>query len=137
MPSNSIGNLMDFIGLGKIERDFVPLVEEVCSQHPSLIEYQQNRTLRFTEWAFTALGEFFISSRLKGWKTWMRIHLSILKWYGRNLRHVDLIWLAWSPIFAKAVFILVNSLGYASFPKGNWQRKMLLGRIRSDAHAMY
>ncbi|KAM1363360.1 hypothetical protein FF1_028242 [Malus domestica] len=50
------GMLMDFRGLGKIERAFVPLLEEVCSWHPSLIECQKKRSRTYIEWAFTALG---------------------------------------------------------------------------------
>ncbi|KAK2418614.1 MATH domain and coiled-coil domain-containing protein [Trifolium repens] len=52
----NLGELMDFKGLGQIEKALVPLLEEVCSQHPSLIECQQNRSRKFKEWAFTALG---------------------------------------------------------------------------------
>ncbi|KAL2326872.1 hypothetical protein Fmac_020299 [Flemingia macrophylla] len=52
----TFGKLVDFKGLGKIEQDFIPLLEEVCSQHPSLINSQKKRTRRFIEWAFTALG---------------------------------------------------------------------------------
>ena len=53
---NPIGELVDFRGLGQIEKVFVPLLEEVCTKYPSLIECQQKRSRRFIEWAFTALG---------------------------------------------------------------------------------
>ena len=48
----------DFRGLGKIEKGFIQLLEELCSKHPTLIESQvkRNRSQRFTEWSFTALG---------------------------------------------------------------------------------
>ena len=48
----------DFRGLGKIEKDFIQLLEEVCSKHPTLIESQvkRYRSQRFSEWSFTALG---------------------------------------------------------------------------------
>lgn len=61
----SIGELMDFMGLGQVEKYFVPLLEEACSKHPSLIECQQRRSRRFTEWAFTALGRvlYFLKTR--------------------------------------------------------------------------
>jgi len=61
----SIGERMDFMGLGQVETYFVPLLEEACSQHPSLIECQQRRSRRFTEWAFTALGRvlYFLKTR--------------------------------------------------------------------------
>ncbi|KAK2418640.1 MATH domain and coiled-coil domain-containing protein [Trifolium repens] len=63
--SDSIGELMDFAGLGKVEKSFVPLLNEVCSRHPSLIECQKRRSRKFTEWAFTALGRvlYFLKTR--------------------------------------------------------------------------
>lgn len=63
--SASIDELVEFRGLGKIERTFVPLLEEVCSQHPSLIECQKKRSRMFTECAFTALGRvlYFLKTR--------------------------------------------------------------------------
>ncbi|KAB2594887.1 hypothetical protein D8674_030337 [Pyrus ussuriensis x Pyrus communis] len=54
--SAPVGDLMDFRGLGKIDKAFVPFREEVCLLHPSLIECQRKRNPMFTEWAFTALG---------------------------------------------------------------------------------
>ncbi|KAM1251765.1 hypothetical protein ACFX13_040688 [Malus domestica] len=54
--SAPVGELMDFRGLGKIDKAFVPFLEEVCLLHPSLIECQRKRSPMFTEWAFTALG---------------------------------------------------------------------------------
>ncbi|XP_057438979.1 uncharacterized protein LOC130730860 [Lotus japonicus] len=57
--------LVDFLGLCKIEKAFVPLLVEVCSKHSSLIECQKKRSPRFTEWAFTALGRvlYFLKTR--------------------------------------------------------------------------
>ncbi|KAK9912371.1 hypothetical protein M0R45_036238 [Rubus argutus] len=56
VPTILTGELTDFRGLGLIEKTFVPLLEEVCLWHPSLIESQHNKTRMFTECAFTALG---------------------------------------------------------------------------------
>ena len=58
MSSASFGELTDFKGLGKIEKDFALLLEEACLKHPSLIEShrKRNRSQRFTEGSFTALG---------------------------------------------------------------------------------
>lgn len=56
VPTILTGELTDFRGLGLIEKAFVPLLEEVCLWHPSLIESQHNKTRMFTECAFTALG---------------------------------------------------------------------------------
>ncbi|MED6208757.1 hypothetical protein PIB30_048314 [Stylosanthes scabra] len=58
MSSETISELVDFRSLCKIEKRFVQLLEEACSNHPTLIESQQkrNRTQKFIEWSFTALG---------------------------------------------------------------------------------
>ncbi|MED6108800.1 hypothetical protein PIB30_027490, partial [Stylosanthes scabra] len=58
MSSETISELVDFRSLCKIEKRFVQLLEEACSNHPTLIESQQkrNKTQKFIEWSFTALG---------------------------------------------------------------------------------
>ncbi|XP_024161254.1 uncharacterized protein LOC112168364 isoform X2 [Rosa chinensis] len=55
----------DFRGFGKVDKAFVPLLEEVCSLYPSLVECQQNRGEQFTQWAFTTLGRllYFLKTR--------------------------------------------------------------------------
>ncbi|XP_024172185.1 uncharacterized protein LOC112178241 [Rosa chinensis] len=55
-PSTPVSELINFRGLGKIDKAFVPLLEEVCLWHPSLISCQRKRSHMFSEWAFTALG---------------------------------------------------------------------------------
>ncbi|PRQ55938.1 putative ubiquitinyl hydrolase 1 [Rosa chinensis] len=55
-PSTPVSELINFRGLGKIDKAFVPLLEEVCLWHPSLISCQRKRSRMFSEWAFTALG---------------------------------------------------------------------------------
>ncbi|KAM5549677.1 hypothetical protein ABKV19_000882 [Rosa sericea] len=57
VTSTSASELMNFRGLANIKKDFVPLLEEVCSRHPSFIERQKESSPQFTEWAFTALGK--------------------------------------------------------------------------------
>ena len=57
VPEKPLSNeLVDFMGLAKIDKDFVPLIEEVCSWHPKLIECQQKKSGTYNHWAFTALG---------------------------------------------------------------------------------
>lgn len=56
VPTIPTGELINFRGLGKIEKAFVPLLEEVCTWYPSLIESQDKKSQMFTECAFTALG---------------------------------------------------------------------------------
>ncbi|XP_022640274.1 MATH domain and coiled-coil domain-containing protein At3g58250-like [Vigna radiata var. radiata] len=53
---NKLGELGDFKGIGKVKRDFIPLLEEVCSRYPSLIKNKKRKSQEFIEWAFTALG---------------------------------------------------------------------------------
>ncbi|CAK8544218.1 unnamed protein product [Lathyrus sativus] len=63
--SQNAGKLMDFKGLGQVEIDFVPLLEQACSLHPSLIACQQERSPKFREWAFSALGRvlYFLKTK--------------------------------------------------------------------------
>ncbi|KAM1027155.1 hypothetical protein ACFX2A_040958 [Malus domestica] len=56
LPTNLTGELMEFRGLGQIEKAFIPLLEEVCSLHPSLIECLHKRNRMVVECALTALG---------------------------------------------------------------------------------
>ncbi|KAF7842920.1 MATH domain and coiled-coil domain-containing protein [Senna tora] len=88
--------LIDFKGVGKIEKVFVPLLEEVCSKHPSLLECQQKRSRRFSEWAFTALGRILHFLKTKKVKDMMNDeacdHLQIL-WDELETFKFDLTWL--------------------------------------------
>ncbi|KAG4920698.1 hypothetical protein JHK84_049546 [Glycine max] len=93
--TTSFGELVDFRGLGKIEHVFVPLLEEVCSRHPSLIDSQQKRSGRFVEWAFTALGRvlhFLKTKKVKDMNGDACNHLQIL-WEELKMFRFDLTWL--------------------------------------------
>ena len=57
MSSTSASGLMKFRGLANIKKEFVPLLEEACSRHPSLIECQEESSPQYKEWSFTALGK--------------------------------------------------------------------------------
>ncbi|ESW07050.1 hypothetical protein PHAVU_010G097900 [Phaseolus vulgaris] len=79
----------------KIEEDFVPLLVEACSQHPSLVVSQEKRSCRFTEWAFTALGRvlhFLNTKKLKDMDEEACNHLQIL-WDELKTCGFDLTWL--------------------------------------------
>ncbi|XP_050125862.1 MATH domain and coiled-coil domain-containing protein At3g58250-like [Malus sylvestris] len=56
LEDQETGDLMNFKGLGRIEKTFVPILEEVCSSYPSLIDGQMKRSRTFVQCAFTALG---------------------------------------------------------------------------------
>ncbi|KAL3033859.1 hypothetical protein AAZX31_02G158600 [Glycine max] len=96
MISTSFGGLVDFRGLGKLEEDFVPLLEEVCSRYPSLIDSMQKRSQRFIEWAFTALGRvlhFLKNKKIKDMDIDACNHLQILWDELLEQFRFDLIWL--------------------------------------------
>uniref|UniRef100_K7LAC2 MATH domain-containing protein n=3 Tax=Glycine subgen. Soja TaxID=1462606 RepID=K7LAC2_SOYBN len=91
----SFGELVDFQGLGKIEQAFVPLLEEVFSRHPSLIDCQQKRSGRFVEWAFTALGRvlhFLKTKKVKDMDGDACNNLQIF-WEELKMFRFDLTWL--------------------------------------------
>ncbi|KAM1139853.1 hypothetical protein ACFX19_040697 [Malus domestica] len=56
VPTEPTGELMDFRGLGLIEKAFVPLLEEACTVHPSLIECVRKKNRKVIECALTTLG---------------------------------------------------------------------------------
>lgn len=61
----NLGEPVDFNDFGQIEKASVPLLDEICALHPSLIECQQKRSHKFREWAFNALGRvlYFLQTR--------------------------------------------------------------------------
>ncbi|XP_014511346.1 MATH domain and coiled-coil domain-containing protein At3g58250-like [Vigna radiata var. radiata] len=56
----SIENLfpMEMISTSSFDEvvDFIPLLEDVCSRYPSLIDKKKKKSQRFIKWSFTALG---------------------------------------------------------------------------------
>jgi hypothetical protein len=101
----SCDNLVDFKGLGRVEKEFVPLLEEVCSQHPSLVGNQKkrNRTPRFTEWAFTALGRVlhFLNTKMVKDMNEDGCHQLQILWEELETVGFDLSWL--EPYFQSAM----------------------------------
>ncbi|XP_040368905.1 uncharacterized protein LOC112203252 [Rosa chinensis] len=92
---NETGELMDFKGLGRIELAFLPLLEEVCLLHPSLIECQQRRSRTFVECAFTTLGRllhFLRTTKVKNLNQDGYERLQIL-WDELECFKFDLTWL--------------------------------------------
>ncbi|KAG5086823.1 hypothetical protein JHK82_054220 [Glycine max] len=53
----TLRDLLDLECLAKEGADFVPLLEEACIWHPSLIRSQSKSSKLFKQWAFTSLGE--------------------------------------------------------------------------------
>ncbi|XP_015951335.1 MATH domain and coiled-coil domain-containing protein At3g58370-like [Arachis duranensis] len=95
MCTISIDELVDFRGLGKIEKSFVPLLDEVCAKHPSVIECQKKRSRRFSEWAFAALGRvlhFLKTKKVRDMDEEACSHLQIL-WEELETFRFDLTWL--------------------------------------------
>ncbi|XP_058740727.1 MATH domain and coiled-coil domain-containing protein At3g58270-like [Vicia villosa] len=56
-PDLTLRDLLDLDSLGDEEASFIPLLEEACIWHPSLIRSQSKRTQRFKSWAFSSLGQ--------------------------------------------------------------------------------
>ncbi|KAL9319312.1 hypothetical protein ACSQ67_015829 [Phaseolus vulgaris] len=91
----TFGETLDLKGLGKIEQHFFPLLEQVCSKHPSLLNSQKKRTLEYVEWAFTALGRvlhFLKTKMVKDMDEDACNHLQIL-WEELETFKFDLTWL--------------------------------------------
>ncbi|XP_014513159.1 uncharacterized protein LOC106771673 [Vigna radiata var. radiata] len=68
MSTSSFGEVVDFRSIGKIEKDFIPLLEDVCSRYPSLLNSEKWRSQRFIEWTLTALGRvlYFLNTKKVG-----------------------------------------------------------------------
>ncbi|KAI9082110.1 hypothetical protein K1719_035850 [Acacia pycnantha] len=100
---------VDFKDLGKIEKSFHPLLEEVCSWHPSLLDGKKNKSHKFTEWAFTALGRVLQFLKNKKWKDMNEEACEKLQhlWGELEMSRLDLSWL--EPLVKSAI----NMKGYA------------------------
>ncbi|KAI9082102.1 hypothetical protein K1719_035842 [Acacia pycnantha] len=101
-------DVVDFKDLGKIEKSFIPLLEEVCSWHPSLLDCKGNKSRRFTEWAFTALGQVLQFLENKKWKDMNEKACEELQqlWEELEMSRFDLSWL--EPLVKSAI----NMKGY-------------------------
>ncbi|KAK9912385.1 hypothetical protein M0R45_036252 [Rubus argutus] len=135
-PSSPVGNLVefrglvDFRGLGKIDKKFVPLLEEVCSWHPSLISCQRRRSRMFSEWAFTALGRllhFLNTTKVKDMMEDSCVH--------DPCEHLQVLWdeavtfrfdLSWLEPFVQ------SALGMKKFG----EREGLVKKLREDVDAL-
>ncbi|KAB2606034.1 MATH domain and coiled-coil domain-containing protein [Pyrus ussuriensis x Pyrus communis] len=125
VPSPPTGELADFRGLGNIDNAFVPLLDEVCSWPPSLIECQRKRSRMFTEWAFTALGRLLLFMKTKKVKDMTADACEELKllWEELEAFKFDLAWL--EPCVQRA-------LGMKKSGKGR-----RLKRLREDVDALH
>ncbi|XP_061996936.1 MATH domain and coiled-coil domain-containing protein At3g58370-like isoform X2 [Rosa rugosa] len=129
-PSTPVGELIDFRGLGKVDKAFVPLLEEVCSWHPSLISCQRKRSRMFSGWAFTALGRllhFLNTAKVKDMMEDPREHdpcehLQVL-WEEVETFRFDLSWL--EPYVQSALGM--KKLG---------EREGILKKLREDVDAL-
>lgn len=57
--------LIDMENLKAEEKLFIPLLEEICTWRPSLIQSQMEKTRLFRQWAFTTLGQvlYFLKTK--------------------------------------------------------------------------
>ncbi|XP_054817805.1 MATH domain and coiled-coil domain-containing protein At3g58270-like [Prosopis cineraria] len=107
VPKDNDG--VKFKDLGLIEKALVPLLEEACSWHPSLMDYKQKRSPKFTEWAFTALGRVLQFLKNKKWKDMNEKACEELQhlWEELEMSRLDLRWL--EPLVKSSL----NMKGYA------------------------
>ncbi|KAE9585326.1 hypothetical protein Lal_00018211 [Lupinus albus] len=90
-----LAELIDFKSLEPEESAFIPLWEEVCSCHPSLVENQGKRSPRFILWAFLALGQvlhFLKTKKIRDMGEDGTMHLKVL-WDELQSFGFDLTWL--------------------------------------------
>ncbi|KAJ1414971.1 coiled-coil domain-containing protein, partial [Sesbania bispinosa] len=95
VPTKLLGELVDFRDLANIDKAYLPLLEEVCTWHPTLIECQQKRSGVFKQWAFTALGQvlhFLKTTKAEDITEDACQHLQVL-WEELESSRFDLTWL--------------------------------------------
>ncbi|KAJ1414055.1 Ubiquitin carboxyl-terminal hydrolase, C-terminal [Sesbania bispinosa] len=95
VPTKLLGELVDFRGLANIDKAYLPLLEEVCTWHPTLIECQEKRSGVFKQWAFTALGQvlhFLKTTKAEDITEDACQHLQVL-WEELESSRFDLTWL--------------------------------------------
>ncbi|XP_054797542.1 protein RESTRICTED TEV MOVEMENT 3-like [Prosopis cineraria] len=99
----------EFKDLGLIEKELVPLLEEACLWHPSLMDCKQKKSRKFVEWAFTALGRVLQFLKNKKWKDMNEKACKELQhlWEELEMSRLDLRWL--EPLVKSAL----NMRGYA------------------------
>ncbi|XP_027349370.1 MATH domain and coiled-coil domain-containing protein At3g58270-like [Abrus precatorius] len=77
----TLRDLIDLENLGTEEAAFIPLLEEACIWHPSLIRSQRKSSRWFKLWAFTTLGQvlhFLKTSKVKDMDEDACNHLQVL-----------------------------------------------------------
>ncbi|KAH0981916.1 hypothetical protein GBA52_009093 [Prunus armeniaca] len=95
LEDQETGELIDFRGLGRVEKTFVPFLEEVCSSYPSLLECHKKRSRTFIQCAFTALGRllrFLKTTKAKDMTRDACKRLQLL-WEELETFKFDLVWL--------------------------------------------
>lgn len=110
-----------FKDLGKIEKSLVPLLEEVCLWHPSLIDSKKNKSSKFTEWAFTVLGRVLQFLKQHKWKDMNVEACQELQhlWEELQMSKLDLSWL--EPQIKSALNM-----------KEYWEKVMEVKRLKQD-----
>ncbi|XP_028775462.1 MATH domain and coiled-coil domain-containing protein At1g31390-like [Neltuma alba] len=93
VPKND--DATEFKDLGQIEKAMVPLLEEACLCHPSLMDCKNKRSRKFTEWVFTSLGRVLQFLENKKWKDMNEEACEQLQqlWDELEISRLDLSWL--------------------------------------------
>ncbi|KAK7278776.1 hypothetical protein RJT34_23812 [Clitoria ternatea] len=138
MSLTTFGELVDFKDFGKIEKAFVPLLEEVCAQHPSLIVSKKKRSRKFTEWAFTALGRvlhFLKTKKVKDMNDEACQQLQVL-WEELETVKFDLTWLQPHVGYALSLKDYVEKDGEVKKMKENVaDMKMKMQKLKAELFA--
>ncbi|KAI9082174.1 hypothetical protein K1719_035914 [Acacia pycnantha] len=114
-------DVVDFKDMGKIEKALIPMLEDVCSRHPSLVDSNKKRSRRFIEWAFTGLGRVLHFLETKKWKDMNKEACEQLQvlWEELEMSRLDLSWL--EPRIKSALNM-----------KGCLEKEMKVKRLKQD-----
>lgn len=113
--------VVNFKDLGQIDKALVPMLEEACSWHPSLLNCNMKRSRKFSEWAFTCLGQVLHFLKKRKWKDMNQEACEELQalWEELEMSRMDLSWLE------SHVKSALNMKGYL-------EKEMKVKRLRQD-----
>ncbi|MED6196921.1 hypothetical protein PIB30_051837 [Stylosanthes scabra] len=89
------GKLVDFYGLCRVDRSFLPLLKEACHKNPNLIECQRKHSELLRQSAFDCLGRLLFllhNVRIRDW-IYHKNELEMF-WEQAKLMKFDLEWLS-------------------------------------------
>lgn len=114
-------DVVNYKDLGQIDRALVPMIEDVCSRHPSLFDCNKKRSCKFSEWAFTCLGQVLHFLKKNKWKDMNEEACEQLQalWEELEMSRMELSWLE------PRVKAALNMKGYV-------EKEMRVKRLKQD-----